>query len=78
MHRCDQMARLVALRSQSAPLLPHLSECAVPESPPQALGWVRPLLHISSKADVYTGGLACRVRALHLELPVWEPQHGNH
>lgn len=35
MHRCDQMARLVARWSQSPPTL---SECAVPESPPQALG----------------------------------------
>lgn len=36
MHRCGQMARLVAQRSQSPP--PPLGECAGPESPPQALG----------------------------------------
>lgn len=55
---------------------PRLSKCAMPEPPPQALGVAGTSLHISSKADVCTGWL-CRVRAPHLELPVWEPQHGN-
>lgn len=51
-----QMARMVAQWSQKPPSL--LSKCTVSESPPSLWEWRRPLLHISSKADVYTGRLA--------------------
>lgn len=49
MHRCGQMARLVAQRSQSPP--PPSANVLGLSLLPRLWGWVRPL-HISSKADV--------------------------
>lgn len=75
MARCGQMARPVAQWSRSRPL----GKCAVPESPPLALGVGDIIFSVSAPKQMCPlAAWLCRVRALHLELPVWEPQHGHH
>lgn len=73
MDRCGQMARLVAQWSQSDPSVNVLCLSLLP----RLWGWVRPLFHIISKADVYTGCLALQGQC-HIWNAVWKPQNGNH